>query len=166
MKGWRPPYATSRPFMPPAAMPTRRATGIARKIGPPRDISTATVTAAIAAVGPTDRSMPPAMMTSVMPSATQALIEDCCRTLRRLVLVRKFGLRTAKTTTIATRPNSVPASRSPTLRPNRRRLGAAVAAVLSVLDMAQDLGTDGDVGGGDDCGTASATIASSLRPPR
>src|SRR3954464_14042099 len=86
--------------------------------------------------------------------------------LSRLGLVRKFGLRTAKTTTIATRPNSVPASRSPTLRLNRRRLGAAVAAMLLVLDMAQDLETDDDVGGGDDGGTASTTIASSLRPPR
>src|SRR3954465_121345 len=136
----------------PATAPKARAAGIATAIGTPAVISTAATTAAVAAVGPTDRSMPPAMMTRVMPSATQALIEDCWRMLSRLGLVRKFGLRTAKTTTIATRPNSAPASRSPTWGPNRRRLGAAVAATPLVLDMAQDLGTDDDVGGGDDCG--------------
>ena len=74
---------------------------MATTIGAPAAISTAAATAAMAAVGPTDRSMPPAMMTSVMPSATQALIEDCWRMLRMLRSVRKFGLRTAKTTTIA-----------------------------------------------------------------
>ena len=89
---------------------------MATAIGTPAAISTAATTAAMAAVGPTDRSMPPAMMTSVMPSATQALIEDCWRMLRRLRSVRKFGLRTAKTTTIARRPNSVPASRRPKFR--------------------------------------------------
>ena len=57
-----------------------------RTIGAPAAISCRGHTAAMAAVGPTDRSMPPAMMTSVMPSATQALIEDCCRMLRRLAL--------------------------------------------------------------------------------
>src|SRR5688500_8895921 len=86
--------------------------------------------------------------------------------LRRLALVRKFGLRIAKTTTMASRPNSVPASRRPTLRPNHRWLGAAAAATLLVLDMDQDLGTEGDVAAGDDCGTARATMASSLRLSR
>src|SRR3954471_17748100 len=152
-------------------MPKRRAAGIATAIGAPAAISTAAITAAMAAVGPTDRSMPPEMMTSVMPSATQALIEDCWRILRRLPVVRKFGLRTEKTTTIARRPNSVPASRSPTLRPNRRWPGAAAAAMLLVLDMTQNLETEdaveeGKGEEGEDCGTASLTIASSLRLSR
>src|SRR3954451_13320974 len=120
-------------------MPKSRAAGIATAIGAPAALSTGAATAAMAAVGPTDRSMPPVMMTSVMPSATQALIEDCCRTLSRLALVRKFGLRTANTITIASRPNSVPASRSPTLRPNRRGLVAAAAATPLVLDMDMDM---------------------------
>src|SRR6478752_4724011 len=150
----------------PAATPKARAAGIATTIGAPAAIITAAATAAMAAVGPTDRSMPPAMMTSVMPSATQALIEDCCRILRRLALDRKFGLRTAKTITIASRPNSVPASRSPTLRLNRRGLGVAAAALSLVADtdMAQDLETEDGVADGDDCGTARRTMASSLRP--
>src|SRR3954471_21924585 len=147
-------------------MPKRRAAGIATAIGAPAAISTAAITAAMAAVGPTDRSMPPEMMTSVMPSATQALIEDCWRILRRLPVVRKFGLRTEKTTTIARRPNSVPASRSPTLRANRRWLGVDAATMLLVLDMAQDLETEDDVEEGEDCGTASLTIASSLKCSR
>jgi len=58
--------------------------------------------------------MPPAMMTSVMPSATQALIEDCCRMLRIFCSVRKLGVRIENTTTITSRPNTVPASRMPT----------------------------------------------------
>src|SRR3954453_18016692 len=86
--------------------------------------------------------------------------------LRRLPVVRKFGARTEKTTTIARRPNSVPASRSPTLRANRRWLGADVAAMLLVLDMAQNLETEDDGEEGEDCGTASLTIASSLRLSR
>src|SRR4051794_34019734 len=131
----------------PAAVPKSRAAGMATAIGAPPAISTAATTAAMAAVGPTDRSMPPAMMTRVMPSATQALIEDCWRMLRRLVLVRKFGVRAAKTTTIASRPRSVPASRSPTLGARRRRGPvAAGAATPLALDMAQDLATGDEVG--------------------
>src|SRR5215213_11291993 len=86
--------------------------------------------------------------------------------LRRLALVRKLGVRIAKTTTIASRPNSVPASRSPTFRPNRRWLVGAAVATAVVLDMAQDLETEDDVEEGDDCGTASRTMASSLRLSR
>ena len=45
----------------------------------------------MARIEPTDRSMPPAMMTSVMPSAMMLITAVCRTTLERFVSVRKCG---------------------------------------------------------------------------
>ena len=86
---------------------------MANGIGTFATIRVAATTAANAAIGPTDKSMPPDTMTSVMPSAMHALIDDCCRMLIRFGAVRKTGLNHEKTTTMIVRPNRVPRSRMP-----------------------------------------------------
>ena len=45
----------------------------------------------MARIAPTERSMPPAMMIRVMPSAMMLMTAVCRTTLERLVLVRKCG---------------------------------------------------------------------------
>ncbi len=122
---------------------------MASAIGTPAAISTAAMTAAMAAVGPTDRSMPPEMMTSVMPSATQALIDDCCRMLRRLRSVRKFGReRPQKTTTIDEQADQrAGVAQAEPVKPKAGELVRPQWRVL-VLDMAQDLATAGAVADG------------------
>ena len=55
-----------------------------------------------AAVEPTDRSMPPDTMISVMLMATMPLVAIVCPMLTRLVTVRKKGAAAAKTITIIT----------------------------------------------------------------
>ena len=89
---------------------------MARTGGTPLTIRLADSTAASAAVGPTDRSMPPEMMTSVMPSATQALMLDCCRMLIRLCSLRKPGATAANTPAIRSNPIRVPKSLMFTLK--------------------------------------------------
>ena len=44
-----------------------------------------------ARIEPTERSIPAAMMTKVMPTATMALMESCSRMLRKFRVVRKTG---------------------------------------------------------------------------
>ena len=81
-------------------MPTRRATAIATKIGTPTDISLATVTAAIAAVGPTDRSMPPAMMTRVMPERDAGVDRGLLQDVEDVRRSQEIGARSENTTMI------------------------------------------------------------------
>ena len=52
----------------------------------------------MARIAPTDRSMPPAMMISVMPSAMMLMTAVCRTTLERFVLVRKCGEAIARPT--------------------------------------------------------------------
>ena len=68
-------------------MPNRKPTAIAaadgeRRRAQPACSSVASTTPASARSDPTERSMPPEMMTNVIPSAITALIEVCSRTLR------------------------------------------------------------------------------------
>ena len=58
-----------------------------------RRISSVPSTADRAIRLPTDRSMPPAMMTSVMPAARMAITAIWLATLSRLSAFRKFGQR-------------------------------------------------------------------------
>ena len=62
-------------------------------------------------VGATDKSIPPEMIISVIPSAMAALIDHCCRMLIRFGAAKNTGDSEAKTTTIKISPKSVPASR-------------------------------------------------------
>ena len=142
---------------------------MATTIGAPPVSRLAAVTAAIAAVGPTERSMPPEMMTSVIPSAMQALIEDCCRMLRRFGAVRKVGASAEKITKMSTRPISVPASRSSNRdkkaeSPVPPAVACVVAMISTLMTFVRLAGRVPvvDACGSRDCGIACATIASSL----
>jgi hypothetical protein len=53
---------------------------------------------------PTDRSMPPVMMTSVAATASTPLTDVACRMARILAVCRKLGEASEKTTTSASRP--------------------------------------------------------------
>jgi len=79
MNGTSRPYATSRPLMEPAIVPTASAA----KIMPPAPkLCVATVvdqTPARAMSAPTDRSMPPPMITNVIPTVTTPIAAACCR---------------------------------------------------------------------------------------
>jgi hypothetical protein len=77
MKGWSCPTVMSRPLMQPQATPNPKPSAVARSGGTPLESIEAVITAENAAVDPTDKSMPPVMMTRVIPIAKQALIEDC-----------------------------------------------------------------------------------------
>ena len=127
MNGCSPASATSPPLTSPHAMPSSRPAATHTTIGTPAAIMVAETTAASAAVGPTERSIPPEMMTSVMPIAMHALIDDCWRMLTRLRSVRNVGARAANTAKITIRPMSVPASRRLKRAKRCRVAGAAVA---------------------------------------
>ena len=61
-----------------------------------------------ATIEPTDRSIPPEMITNVMPAAITALIEVCSRTFSRLDTVRKYGLRIESRPPSNSSPSRVP----------------------------------------------------------
>ena len=84
---------------------------IASGTGTPEIIRVAPSTAESAAVGPTERSMPPEIITSVMPSAIKALIEDCCKIFSRFGRVKNTGDKKEKVIIIISSPIKVPASR-------------------------------------------------------
>ena len=111
-------------------MPIPSATATHSATGSPATSIEADATAASAATGPTDRSMPPEMITSVMPIATQALMLDCCRMLMRLRSVRNTLDRLANTTTMSSRPASVPMSRRLTRKRGRQAPPLVSAALI------------------------------------
>jgi hypothetical protein len=85
-----------------------------------------------ASTDPTDRSMPPEMITAVIPSARMAKTETCWRTLNRFRTVKKNGDRMESTTTRRIRPASGPVEdshrRSCSLPTARRRRGATCSS--------------------------------------
>ncbi|MNP39660.1 hypothetical protein D3C76_1332450 [compost metagenome] len=99
------------PLKTPHSAPTPKVAIIASGTGTPATISVAPSTADNAAVGPTERSIPPEIITSVMPRAIMPLIDDCCKIFSRLGTVKKPGDSSEKVTTMISKPISVPASR-------------------------------------------------------
>ena len=57
---------------------------------------------------PTERSMPPEMMTNVMPMAMTKFVEICCKTLSRLLLVRNTGCANCRSRHSTTSAMSMP----------------------------------------------------------
>ena len=112
MNGCNPPHAISAPLTKPQNAPLAKANTMATGTGTPATSIAAASTPDSAATGPTDRSIPPEMITSVIPSAIQALIEDCCRILIRFGPVRNTELWVAKNPLIRINPSKVPASRN------------------------------------------------------
>ena len=78
--------------------------------------------ASSAAIEPTDRSMPPAMITNVPPTAMMPMNEVRVSTLKMLPMVRKLGLRMVASATTAARPMRGP-------RPANRKRGRRDRAV-------------------------------------
>ena len=73
----------TKPASTPAAMPS--------STDPLPTIVIVPMTPANARIEPTDKSMPPATMTRVMPRAIMLITAVCRTTLDRLVAVRKYG---------------------------------------------------------------------------
>jgi hypothetical protein len=89
--------ATSRPVAVPSAAVARTASAAAAA-GPDPDLRIeATRTVVSATIEPTERSMPPAIMTSVMPEAAMPTTTVCRAIVTRFcVLPNVLGLRTIK----------------------------------------------------------------------
>src|SRR5258706_13098235 len=64
-----------------------------------------------ASTDPTERSMPPEMITNVMPTATMALMAVCSSTFSRFETVRKCGVAAHRIRQSAIRPAKVPSCR-------------------------------------------------------
>ena len=136
MKGWRPPKATKAPLTAPQMAPSASPATTAKIGGTPATINVADRTAESAAVGPTERSMPPEMMTSVIPRATQALMLDCCRMFMRFRSARNPGAMNAKTARIRSSPTTVPKSRTFTRNPGKEcELGEAVGVLIDMVSL-------------------------------
>ena len=89
MNGRRRARVTSSPLTTPAVNPT--AIPVARPAVTPSGLALAAATLASAATAPTDRSMPPVMMTKHMPSETRANIALVRHTLITLYSDRKLS---------------------------------------------------------------------------
>ena len=117
MNGLMRARATSRPLIRPAPAPVINAAAMPSRGQPVRVAVIAPSTAARPIVEPTERSMPPAMMTSASPSATIPTTEISRATLNRLRAVRKYGLVMLSATKTAI-------SISPTVASRRSRTAA------------------------------------------
>ena len=97
MKGGRPILTMPKPWKRPMATPTSSVTRMAIQIGKPAFIIMATMTVAKPTTAPTERSMPPVMMTKVWPTAMIAIIEPCRSRFAMLLAEAKLGVATDRT---------------------------------------------------------------------
>ena len=97
MNGGSRSLAVNSPLTHPSAAPAARAQPHASGAGNPDFAAEAATSEESASTLPTDRSIPPVRMTTVMPSETTPMIDDCRSTFSRLATVKK-------------RPSSDPAS--------------------------------------------------------
>ena len=77
MKGGILPLVMTMPLIQPANVPIARPAMAAMRGSTPFSISQPMVTALRARIEPTDRSIPPEMMTTAWPAARMATIETC-----------------------------------------------------------------------------------------
>src|SRR5215213_8919704 len=105
-----------RPFTRPAIPPTAIAATMLRPSGHPAlwDVQPSTIIAR-ARTAPTDRSMPPVMMTKVMPRDRMPRMVTWARMLSRLLTVKKNGEAMNSATHRAMRTTSGPAVPPPSL---------------------------------------------------
>ena len=129
MNGTRLPYAISTPLTSPATAPTVSAQRIMTTA--PYDCVCRVVaqTDASATSAPTDRSMPPPMMTSVTPTVTTPMTEELTRMFSMLLLVRKVSLVTVPTTTRTMSTATSPRLRTSTFAQRPRRPTRPVAVL-------------------------------------
>src|SRR5882672_6508661 len=103
MNGARRAYPTNTPLNKPSKAPTTSAAIIASAGGHSATENPAASAPLKASTDPTERSIPPARITVVIPKASRALTEICRRTLIRFVVARKVGDSSDSATTRATR---------------------------------------------------------------
>ena len=108
MKGGSPPRVTSRPFIMPITEPNPSIRSTTTHQEHPADSNTAERTPTTARVEPTERSMPPEVMTSVIATATIRVGAAWRNTLRTLPVVRNVGLLTLMMTTSVNRTRAKP----------------------------------------------------------
>ena len=92
--------AINVPFSTPTSVPTTQATSTATIT--PRASMTEATAPAMAITEPTERSMPPVAITSVMPAAARVTVETWSSTFHRLLAVAKFGVNNAFATMSST----------------------------------------------------------------
>ena len=93
MNGCRPSFEIMVPLTTPTATPSRMPRPMAMGTLMPCSMLVVTTIPTRATSEPTERSMPPWMMTRVMPTAIMPLIEDWTTMLVRFSRVRKIGVR-------------------------------------------------------------------------
>src|SRR5467141_4170547 len=108
MNGARRAYPTNIPLNIPSNAPTARAAIIASAGGHSATENPAASAPLKASTDPTERSIPPARITVVIPKASRALTEICRRTLIRFVVARKLGDSSDSASTRATRARAMP----------------------------------------------------------
>ena len=108
MKGGSRPTVISRPLIRPHASPIASAIAIPTGAGRPLSSASARPIPAKASTDPTDRSMPPEMITNVIPMATMAFRAVCSSTLSRFETVRKCGVAAHRIAHSVSRPANVP----------------------------------------------------------
>ena len=84
-------YATSNPAAAPLAVPINRQMMIAPGMGMPFTIIQAANTLTNPATDPTDKSMPPVMMTIVIPTEIMPVMETCFRIVKNVLDEKKRG---------------------------------------------------------------------------
>ena len=98
MKGGRPILTMPKPWNSPMAIPTSKVMRMAAKTGTPALISMAVVTVQKPTTAPTERSMPPVMMTKVWPTARMAIIEPWRSRFEMLLAEAKLWVATDRMT--------------------------------------------------------------------
>jgi hypothetical protein len=106
MMGWMRKTEMSVPLKAPAATETSSASKTATPT--PMSRLTAAIAAAIAITEPTERSMPPVAITSVMPTATRTVGATCSRIVRKLLTSAKFGVKIMLATSSKRRAAAAP----------------------------------------------------------
>ena len=101
--------ATIKPLIKPAAVPTRSPATMATPRGSPWLTMNPTVRVPdMATIDPTDKSMCPSIIISVIPSAMYVLIDICLSTDMMLLVVRNLSVASATATHMIIRTTMIP----------------------------------------------------------
>jgi hypothetical protein len=147
------PYAISRPLTRPAIVPTTIAVNT-MPVGPNACVAWVVHQTLVSATSaPTDRSMPPPMMTNVMPMAITPIAADCCSTISSL-FHSWLGSRKMRGTVMA--PTIQMATSTPT-RPRLRRTGSLASSAHQPVRRSS-------VGAAPGCGAVSVDGFRSVTP--
>ena len=100
--------ATNMPFTKPSKPQIAIAAMHASRLLPVKFSTTPIVVLARASIAPMERSIPPAVMTNTMPSASTPLIETDTRMLIRLLVFKKLGEANIRITNMPSMTNTMP----------------------------------------------------------